>query len=154
MMSPSCKSTRAKSVVNYSHGPLSCQMWGAGSVELDIYFINTGNQQQCKEPSQKPIVCLSVFQWHARKISSQPEKDTTEEQYIMSGVASVADTDGRRLTRSSGFCLVNKACSVVPVFYLFGLAKSTPLLSCNAETPLFSLVQYFFPHYKVVSKVC
>uniref|UniRef100_A0A5K3FGL9 Uncharacterized protein n=1 Tax=Mesocestoides corti TaxID=53468 RepID=A0A5K3FGL9_MESCO len=36
MMSLSCKSTRAKSLVNYSHGPLSCQMWGAGSVELDI----------------------------------------------------------------------------------------------------------------------
>ncbi|VDD84267.1 unnamed protein product [Mesocestoides corti] len=36
MMSPSCKSTRAKSLVNYSHGPLSCQMRGAGSVELDI----------------------------------------------------------------------------------------------------------------------
>uniref|UniRef100_A0A5K3G399 Uncharacterized protein n=1 Tax=Mesocestoides corti TaxID=53468 RepID=A0A5K3G399_MESCO len=44
------------------------------------YFTNTGNQHQCKEPSQKPNLCLSVFQWHARKISSQPEKDTVEEQ--------------------------------------------------------------------------
>uniref|UniRef100_A0A5K3FZG3 Ig-like domain-containing protein n=1 Tax=Mesocestoides corti TaxID=53468 RepID=A0A5K3FZG3_MESCO len=50
----------------------------------------------------QPILCLSVFQWHARKISSQPEKDTNEEQYIMSGVASVADSDGRRLTCMSG----------------------------------------------------
>uniref|UniRef100_A0A5K3FF61 Uncharacterized protein n=1 Tax=Mesocestoides corti TaxID=53468 RepID=A0A5K3FF61_MESCO len=36
MISLSCKSTRAKSLVDYSHGPLTCQMWGAGSVELDI----------------------------------------------------------------------------------------------------------------------
>uniref|UniRef100_A0A5K3FY99 YD repeat-containing protein n=1 Tax=Mesocestoides corti TaxID=53468 RepID=A0A5K3FY99_MESCO len=50
----------------------------------------------------QPIPCLSAFQWHARKISSQPEKDTTEVQYTMSGVASVVDSDGRRLTRGSG----------------------------------------------------
>uniref|UniRef100_A0A5K3FWA0 Uncharacterized protein n=1 Tax=Mesocestoides corti TaxID=53468 RepID=A0A5K3FWA0_MESCO len=36
MMSPSCRSKKAKSLVNYSHGPQSCEMWGAGSVELDI----------------------------------------------------------------------------------------------------------------------
>uniref|UniRef100_A0A5K3FPT8 Capsid protein n=1 Tax=Mesocestoides corti TaxID=53468 RepID=A0A5K3FPT8_MESCO len=46
----------------------------------------------------QPILCRSVFQWHARKINSQPEKDMTEVQYIMSGVASVADSDGRALT--------------------------------------------------------
>uniref|UniRef100_A0A5K3G252 Uncharacterized protein n=1 Tax=Mesocestoides corti TaxID=53468 RepID=A0A5K3G252_MESCO len=51
----------------------------------------------------QPILCLPVFQWHARKISSQPEKDTIEVQYIMSGVASAVDSDGRRLTRGSGF---------------------------------------------------
>uniref|UniRef100_A0A5K3EKE6 Lipoprotein n=1 Tax=Mesocestoides corti TaxID=53468 RepID=A0A5K3EKE6_MESCO len=51
----------------------------------------------------QPILCPSAFQWHARKIGSQPEKDTTEVQYIMSGVASVVDSDGRRLTRGSGF---------------------------------------------------
>ncbi|VDD79896.1 unnamed protein product [Mesocestoides corti] len=42
----------------------------------------------------QPILCPSAFQWHARKISSQPEKDTIEEQYIMSGVARLADSDG------------------------------------------------------------
>ncbi|VDD84450.1 unnamed protein product [Mesocestoides corti] len=45
--------------------------------------------QTCWTTWPQPILCLSVFQWHARKISSQPEKDTTEVQYIMSGVASV-----------------------------------------------------------------
>uniref|UniRef100_A0A5K3FNV5 Proteasome endopeptidase complex n=1 Tax=Mesocestoides corti TaxID=53468 RepID=A0A5K3FNV5_MESCO len=50
----------------------------------------------------QPILCLSVLQWHARKISSQPEEDTTEEQHIMSGVASVVDSDGRLLTCGSG----------------------------------------------------
>uniref|UniRef100_A0A5K3G2R3 LAG1_DNAbind domain-containing protein n=1 Tax=Mesocestoides corti TaxID=53468 RepID=A0A5K3G2R3_MESCO len=47
----------------------------------------------------QPILYLSGFRWHARKVSSQPEKDRTEEQYILSGVASVMDSDGRRLTR-------------------------------------------------------
>uniref|UniRef100_A0A5K3EHA1 FBPase domain-containing protein n=1 Tax=Mesocestoides corti TaxID=53468 RepID=A0A5K3EHA1_MESCO len=46
--------------------------------------------------------CVSAFQWHARKISSQPEKEANEVQYIMSGVASVVDSDGRRLTCGSG----------------------------------------------------
>uniref|UniRef100_A0A5K3EZM4 Secreted protein n=1 Tax=Mesocestoides corti TaxID=53468 RepID=A0A5K3EZM4_MESCO len=50
----------------------------------------------------QPILCLSAFQWHARKISSQPEMDPNKEQYIMSGVASVMDSDGRRLTCVSG----------------------------------------------------
>uniref|UniRef100_A0A5K3EUV9 Secreted protein n=1 Tax=Mesocestoides corti TaxID=53468 RepID=A0A5K3EUV9_MESCO len=64
----------------------------------------------------QPILCLYAFQWHARKVSCQPEKGTTEEQYMMSRVASIVDSDGRRLTRGTGFWLVNKACSVVPVF--------------------------------------
>uniref|UniRef100_A0A5K3F3A2 DUF1559 domain-containing protein n=1 Tax=Mesocestoides corti TaxID=53468 RepID=A0A5K3F3A2_MESCO len=59
------------------------------------YFINTGNQQQCGEPIRKPIPCLSAIQWHAGKEGSQPEKDATKEQYIMSGVASAVDSDGR-----------------------------------------------------------
>uniref|UniRef100_A0A5K3FG73 Transposase n=1 Tax=Mesocestoides corti TaxID=53468 RepID=A0A5K3FG73_MESCO len=42
-------------------------------------------------------------------ISSQPEKDL----------------DGRRLTRGSGLRLVNKDCSVEPVFFLLGLGYST-----------------------------
>uniref|UniRef100_A0A5K3ELN8 Uncharacterized protein n=1 Tax=Mesocestoides corti TaxID=53468 RepID=A0A5K3ELN8_MESCO len=50
---------------------------------------------------------------------SQPEKDTTKMQYIKSGVASEVDSDGGRLTRGSGLRLVNKACSVVPVFFPF-----------------------------------
>uniref|UniRef100_A0A5K3FUW4 Uncharacterized protein n=1 Tax=Mesocestoides corti TaxID=53468 RepID=A0A5K3FUW4_MESCO len=46
--------------------------------------------------------CVSAFQWQGRKIGSQPEKDTNEEQNIMSGVASVVDSDGRRLTCGAG----------------------------------------------------
>uniref|UniRef100_A0A5K3FYD6 SRCR domain-containing protein n=1 Tax=Mesocestoides corti TaxID=53468 RepID=A0A5K3FYD6_MESCO len=83
-----CGSTRAKSLVNYSLWSLSCKMWDA----------------QCKEPSQKLRTasllrgrqcddgsgrrhmklpglsqsCYTAFQWQARKISNQPEKDTTE----------------------------------------------------------------------------
>uniref|UniRef100_A0A5K3F772 RING-type E3 ubiquitin transferase n=1 Tax=Mesocestoides corti TaxID=53468 RepID=A0A5K3F772_MESCO len=67
------------------------------------YFIITGNQQQCKEPSQKPIPCLTAIQWHGGKEGSQLETDMDEMQYIMSGVASVVDSDGRCLTRGSGF---------------------------------------------------
>uniref|UniRef100_A0A5K3F579 SURF1-like protein n=1 Tax=Mesocestoides corti TaxID=53468 RepID=A0A5K3F579_MESCO len=73
----------------------------------------------------QPILCHSAFQWRARKISTQPEKDTTDVQYIMSGVASVVDSDGRRLTCGPGLWLVSKACSVVPVFFLLGLGYST-----------------------------
>uniref|UniRef100_A0A5K3FJI2 Uncharacterized protein n=1 Tax=Mesocestoides corti TaxID=53468 RepID=A0A5K3FJI2_MESCO len=35
------------------------------------------------------ILCLSAVQWQARKISSQPEKDTNEMQYLLSGASSV-----------------------------------------------------------------
>uniref|UniRef100_A0A5K3FWX0 Uncharacterized protein n=1 Tax=Mesocestoides corti TaxID=53468 RepID=A0A5K3FWX0_MESCO len=56
--------------------------------------------QTCWTTWPQPILCPSSFQWRARKISSQPEKDTTEEQYIMNGVA---NSDGRRLTCGSGF---------------------------------------------------
>uniref|UniRef100_A0A5K3G6S9 FZD3 n=1 Tax=Mesocestoides corti TaxID=53468 RepID=A0A5K3G6S9_MESCO len=48
--------------------------------------------QTCWATWLQPILCLSVFQWHARKISSQPEKDATKEQYIMSYVASMEDS--------------------------------------------------------------
>uniref|UniRef100_A0A5K3ELM5 Late endosomal/lysosomal adaptor and MAPK and MTOR activator 5 n=1 Tax=Mesocestoides corti TaxID=53468 RepID=A0A5K3ELM5_MESCO len=58
--------------------------------------------QTCCTTWQQPIPCLSAIQWYAGKEGSQPEKDTTEEQHIISGVASVVDSDGRRLTRSSG----------------------------------------------------
>uniref|UniRef100_A0A5K3G194 RNase H domain-containing protein n=1 Tax=Mesocestoides corti TaxID=53468 RepID=A0A5K3G194_MESCO len=51
----------------------------------------------------QPILCLSAFQWHARKTGSQPGKNTNKEQYIMNGVAGVVDSDGRRLTGGSGF---------------------------------------------------
>uniref|UniRef100_A0A5K3G2S7 AMP-binding domain-containing protein n=1 Tax=Mesocestoides corti TaxID=53468 RepID=A0A5K3G2S7_MESCO len=59
--------------------------------------------QTCWTAWPQPIPCLSAIQWHAGNEGSQPEKDTTEVQYIMSGVASVVDSDGRRLTRGSGF---------------------------------------------------
>uniref|UniRef100_A0A5K3F2J6 Secreted protein n=1 Tax=Mesocestoides corti TaxID=53468 RepID=A0A5K3F2J6_MESCO len=59
--------------------------------------------QTCWTTLPQPILCLSVFQWRARKITSQPEKYTTELQYIMSGVASLMDSGGRRLTCGSGF---------------------------------------------------
>uniref|UniRef100_A0A5K3G0F0 Uncharacterized protein n=1 Tax=Mesocestoides corti TaxID=53468 RepID=A0A5K3G0F0_MESCO len=55
MMSLSCKSTRAKSLVNYSHRPLSCQMWVAGSVELDILptlKINNSARNQARSQSR------------------------------------------------------------------------------------------------------
>uniref|UniRef100_A0A5K3G035 Phage terminase large subunit family protein n=1 Tax=Mesocestoides corti TaxID=53468 RepID=A0A5K3G035_MESCO len=42
----------------------------------------------------QPTPCLSAIQWHAGKQGSQPEKDMDEMQYIMSGVASVVDSDG------------------------------------------------------------
>uniref|UniRef100_A0A5K3F8Z7 Uncharacterized protein n=1 Tax=Mesocestoides corti TaxID=53468 RepID=A0A5K3F8Z7_MESCO len=98
MKSPSCKSTRAKSLVNYSRGPLSCQMWGVGEFR-NGYF---NNHEQWGEPSQE-LRTASLLRWHARKIGSQPEKDTNEEQRIMIGVANVEDSDRRRLTCSSGF---------------------------------------------------
>uniref|UniRef100_A0A5K3ETW8 Uncharacterized protein n=1 Tax=Mesocestoides corti TaxID=53468 RepID=A0A5K3ETW8_MESCO len=82
------------------------------------YFTNTGYQQQCGEPSQKLRTASLLWGRHARRISSQPEKDTTEEQFIMSGIASVEDLDGRRLTRGSSLWLVNKVCFFVPVLFL------------------------------------
>uniref|UniRef100_A0A5K3ELA9 Secreted protein n=1 Tax=Mesocestoides corti TaxID=53468 RepID=A0A5K3ELA9_MESCO len=59
--------------------------------------------QTCWTTWPQPIPCLSAIQWHAGKEGSQPEKDMDEMQYIMSGVATEVDSDGRRLTRVSGF---------------------------------------------------
>ncbi|VDD84431.1 unnamed protein product [Mesocestoides corti] len=59
--------------------------------------------QTCWTTWPQPILCRSAFQWRARKISSQPEKDTTEGQYIKSGLPSVVDSEARRLTCGSGF---------------------------------------------------
>uniref|UniRef100_A0A5K3G2M2 Secreted protein n=1 Tax=Mesocestoides corti TaxID=53468 RepID=A0A5K3G2M2_MESCO len=59
--------------------------------------------QTCWTTWLQPIPCLSAIQWHARKEGSQPEKDMDEKQYIMSGMTSVLDSDGRCLTRGSGF---------------------------------------------------
>uniref|UniRef100_A0A5K3F6V8 Pirin n=1 Tax=Mesocestoides corti TaxID=53468 RepID=A0A5K3F6V8_MESCO len=53
------------------------------------------------QPSQK-LRTASFLGWHVRKTGSQPEKNTNEVQYIMSGVVSVADSDGRHLTREPG----------------------------------------------------
>uniref|UniRef100_A0A5K3G040 GCV_T domain-containing protein n=1 Tax=Mesocestoides corti TaxID=53468 RepID=A0A5K3G040_MESCO len=59
--------------------------------------------QTCWTTWPQLIPCLSAIQWHAGKEGSQPEKDMDEMQYIMSGMTSVVDSDGRRLTRGSGF---------------------------------------------------
>uniref|UniRef100_A0A5K3FP90 Rhs family protein n=1 Tax=Mesocestoides corti TaxID=53468 RepID=A0A5K3FP90_MESCO len=49
------------------------------------------------------VLCLFALQWHARKIGSQPGKDWHENRYIMSGVATIADSDGRaRVFYNSG----------------------------------------------------
>uniref|UniRef100_A0A5K3FDQ2 Sema domain-containing protein n=1 Tax=Mesocestoides corti TaxID=53468 RepID=A0A5K3FDQ2_MESCO len=50
----------------------------------------------------QPIPCLPAFQWHARKICSQPEKDTHEKRCLMSGTASVVALDGQYLMFGSG----------------------------------------------------
>uniref|UniRef100_A0A5K3EJ16 DOMON domain-containing protein n=1 Tax=Mesocestoides corti TaxID=53468 RepID=A0A5K3EJ16_MESCO len=50
----------------------------------------------------QPILCLFMFQWQVRKTSSQPETDTNGKQFVMSGTASVEDSDGRILTFGSG----------------------------------------------------
>ncbi|VDD80023.1 unnamed protein product [Mesocestoides corti] len=107
-MSPSCKSTKV---------PRQLFAWATNLPDLGCGKCRTGYQQQCGELSQQLRTasllrrrqfgvgsgrrhvgppgltqsCVSAFQWLARKISSQPEKDTTEEQYIMSGVTSVVD---------------------------------------------------------------
>uniref|UniRef100_A0A5K3FAA4 Polyprotein n=1 Tax=Mesocestoides corti TaxID=53468 RepID=A0A5K3FAA4_MESCO len=59
--------------------------------------------QTCWTTLPQPVLCLSAFQWHAKMMSSQLEKDTNEVQYIMSGVDSVVDLEGRRLTCGSSF---------------------------------------------------
>uniref|UniRef100_A0A5K3FXU5 ABC transmembrane type-1 domain-containing protein n=1 Tax=Mesocestoides corti TaxID=53468 RepID=A0A5K3FXU5_MESCO len=76
-------------------------------------------------PWPQPALCLSAIQWHARKISSQSEKDTNEVQNIMSGVASVVDSDGRCLACGYGLWLVGRALSVAPVFFILGLGYSS-----------------------------
>uniref|UniRef100_A0A5K3EVT9 Uncharacterized protein n=1 Tax=Mesocestoides corti TaxID=53468 RepID=A0A5K3EVT9_MESCO len=58
--------------------------------------------QTYRTPWPQPILCLSAIQWHARKINSQPDKNTNEVQYLMSGVASVVDSGERRLMCGSG----------------------------------------------------
>uniref|UniRef100_A0A5K3FTH9 Transcriptional regulator n=1 Tax=Mesocestoides corti TaxID=53468 RepID=A0A5K3FTH9_MESCO len=55
-------------------------MWGAP------------NHERCGELSQK-LRTASLLRRHARKIGSQPEKDTNEVQYVISGVAGVGDSD-------------------------------------------------------------
>uniref|UniRef100_A0A5K3EMJ3 Sema domain-containing protein n=1 Tax=Mesocestoides corti TaxID=53468 RepID=A0A5K3EMJ3_MESCO len=90
----------------------------------------------------QPILCLSVFQRHARKISSQPEKDTNEVQYLLSGMASVVDSDEGRRTCDSGLVFVNKAYSVISVtlnamtraFYIGGSGRR--LICANPDLSL------------------
>uniref|UniRef100_A0A5K3FZI2 Uncharacterized protein n=1 Tax=Mesocestoides corti TaxID=53468 RepID=A0A5K3FZI2_MESCO len=56
--------------------------------------------QTCWTTWPQLIPCLSAIQWHAGKEGSQPENDTTE--YIMSGMTSAVDSDGRPQTCGSG----------------------------------------------------
>uniref|UniRef100_A0A5K3ENG7 Ovule protein n=1 Tax=Mesocestoides corti TaxID=53468 RepID=A0A5K3ENG7_MESCO len=68
----------------------------------------------------------------------------------MSGEASVADSDGRGLTCGCGLCLVNKACSVVPVIFILELRYSTCVklqLTTNFNTPILSnICKELLPH--------
>uniref|UniRef100_A0A5K3F2D4 Ig-like domain-containing protein n=1 Tax=Mesocestoides corti TaxID=53468 RepID=A0A5K3F2D4_MESCO len=75
----------------------SFSYWGSGILQCRPI-----RAQTCWTTWPQPIPCLSAIQWHAGKEGSQPEKGMDEMQYIMSGVASVADSDGRRLTCVSG----------------------------------------------------
>uniref|UniRef100_A0A5K3FU33 Uncharacterized protein n=1 Tax=Mesocestoides corti TaxID=53468 RepID=A0A5K3FU33_MESCO len=58
--------------------------------------------QTCWTTRPQPIPCPSAIQWHAGKEGTQPEKEMDEMQYIMSGVASVVDSDGRHQIWGSG----------------------------------------------------
>uniref|UniRef100_A0A5K3FFR2 Peptidase A1 domain-containing protein n=1 Tax=Mesocestoides corti TaxID=53468 RepID=A0A5K3FFR2_MESCO len=77
----------------------------------------------------QPILCFPALEWHARKISSQPENDANEEHYIKSGVASVVNSDGRGLTCGYGLCFVNKACYVIQQLFPLVFGYSTPVLN-------------------------
>uniref|UniRef100_A0A5K3G0Y6 Uncharacterized protein n=1 Tax=Mesocestoides corti TaxID=53468 RepID=A0A5K3G0Y6_MESCO len=48
MKSSSRKSTRAKSLVNYLLGPISCQMRGTDSVEMDILPVMNSARNQAR----------------------------------------------------------------------------------------------------------
>uniref|UniRef100_A0A5K3FYU8 Uncharacterized protein n=1 Tax=Mesocestoides corti TaxID=53468 RepID=A0A5K3FYU8_MESCO len=97
MKRPSCKSIRAKSLACYSISPLSCQGWSIG-VYRTGYFIN---HQKCGKPRQKQRTASLLIR-HERKIGSLPEIDTNEEQYEISGLTSVVNSDGRHMTHRSG----------------------------------------------------
>uniref|UniRef100_A0A5K3F588 DUF5641 domain-containing protein n=1 Tax=Mesocestoides corti TaxID=53468 RepID=A0A5K3F588_MESCO len=72
---------------------------------MPIVVLRRIRAQTYRIPWPQPILRFSVFQWYARKIGRQPEKETNEDQYIMSGVANVVDSDGRRLKCDSGLYL-------------------------------------------------
>uniref|UniRef100_A0A5K3EX79 Secreted protein n=1 Tax=Mesocestoides corti TaxID=53468 RepID=A0A5K3EX79_MESCO len=65
--------------------------------EVQYIWCGVGSGRRHVGPPGCSQSCVSVFQWHARKISSQPEKDTNRVQYIMSVVTRVVDWDGRLL---------------------------------------------------------
>uniref|UniRef100_A0A5K3G7S6 HELP domain-containing protein n=1 Tax=Mesocestoides corti TaxID=53468 RepID=A0A5K3G7S6_MESCO len=64
--------------------------------------------QTCCATLPQLIPCPSAIQWHPGKEGNQLEKDLDEMLYIMSGVASVGDSDGRARVFYSGVGLVRR----------------------------------------------
>uniref|UniRef100_A0A5K3FXZ4 Zf-3CxxC domain-containing protein n=1 Tax=Mesocestoides corti TaxID=53468 RepID=A0A5K3FXZ4_MESCO len=112
--------------------------WATNLPDVGCWKCRTGyftTHEQCSEPSQKPIPCLSVFQWHARMVSSQPEKDTTKASYMMSGVASVVDSDGRTRVFYTTVSVYNAAACLKG-------CKCTELSKLRSQTSFGCLVIY------------
>uniref|UniRef100_A0A5K3FCQ1 Secreted protein n=1 Tax=Mesocestoides corti TaxID=53468 RepID=A0A5K3FCQ1_MESCO len=81
------------------YSPFCCT--GLVPTRARVFYSGVGSGRRHVGPPGLSQSRVSAIQWHAVKEGSQPEKDMDEMQYIMSGVASVADSDGRRLTSTS-----------------------------------------------------
>uniref|UniRef100_A0A5K3F9N0 MFS transporter n=1 Tax=Mesocestoides corti TaxID=53468 RepID=A0A5K3F9N0_MESCO len=69
---------------------------------------------------------LSVRVPMTREKGIQPTRDRHyKKRYIMSGIASIMNSDGWRITFSFGLLLIKKSCSGAPVFFMLGLGYST-----------------------------
>uniref|UniRef100_A0A5K3FZB4 HELP domain-containing protein n=1 Tax=Mesocestoides corti TaxID=53468 RepID=A0A5K3FZB4_MESCO len=84
--------------------------------------------QTCWTTWPQPLPDLSAIQWHAGKEGSQPERDMDEMQYIMSGVASVVDSDGRARVIYTGGSGCVRITRIEPQPFLFsGQHRQGPL---------------------------